>query len=130
MSANTDFVRKWVADWNRGEIDALVAAAPADMEWTVAREHPDATTHKGVDAVADYLREWLQMMPDLRIDIEEIVEEGDRVLSILRLSGTGMGSGATTQVTTATITTFRDGVAVRTEEFLDTEEARAMLAGA
>jgi ketosteroid isomerase-like protein len=49
---------------------------------------------------------------------------------VLRMSGTGAGSGALTEVRMAMITTFRDGKPLRTEEFLDPDEARRALAAA
>ena len=128
MSANADYVRSWVESWNRGNLEELIADADPEIEWVVTRQHPDATTHVGVDAVSDYLRDWLRTMPGLRVEIAELAERGDRVLSVLRLSGTGAGSGAPTEVRTAMLSTFRDGVPIRTEEFLDLEEGRRAFA--
>ena len=128
MGENGDYVRRWVDAWNRGELEALIADSSPDIEWIVSREHPDATTHRGVDAVADYLRDWISTMPDLRVEIDELQEAGDKVLVVLRLTGTGAGSGAATEVRTAMISTFRDGKFLRTEEFLDVDEARQVLA--
>ena len=129
MGANAEYVRRWIEALNRRDIDALVEDASPDFEWVVAREHPDATTHRGIDATVEYLREWLRLMPDFHVGTEEIEEHGDQVLTVIRLTGSGAGSGASTEVRTAMLSTFRDGVPVRTEEFLDPEEARAALAG-
>lgn len=128
MGAKGDYVRSWIEAWNRGEIEALIADAGPDVEWVVTREHPDATTHRGVEAVGAYLRDWVSTMPDLRIEIDELEETADKVLVVLLLTGTGSGSGATTEVRTAMISTFREGTPVRTEEFLDVAEARRALA--
>ena len=127
MSANVEYVRGWIEAWNRGEVEALIEDARPDIEWVVAREHPDSATHRGRQEVADYLRDWLSMMPDLRIEIEDLEELGDRVLLVMRMTGTGAGSGAVTEVRIAVMTTFRDGKPVRNEEFLDPEEARRAL---
>jgi ketosteroid isomerase-like protein len=127
-SDNEQFVREWADALNRGDFEALIKGAPPEFEWVVAREHPDATTHRGPGAVSSYLAEWRRMMPDFRVQIVELEEQGDRVLTVIEITGTGVGSGARTEVRTATISTFREGVPVRTEEFLDPEEARAALA--
>jgi ketosteroid isomerase-like protein len=127
VSANTEYIRAWIEGWNRGDLDALIADADPQIEWVVTREHPDATTHVGRDAVAEYLRDWLDTMPGLRVEIVELEERGERVLVVLRLTGTGAGSGAATQVQTAMLSTFREGRPVRTEEFLDVEEGRRAL---
>jgi ketosteroid isomerase-like protein len=128
LGANGKYIREWVAAWNRGEMDALLDDADPDHEWVVAREHPDATTHRGPQEVAGYLAEWRRLMPDLQVQVQELEEVGDRVLLVMRMTGTGAGSGATTEVQVATINTFRDGKPVRTEEFLDANDARRALA--
>jgi ketosteroid isomerase-like protein len=128
LSANTDYVRDWTAAWNRGDVEGLIENVDPEFEWVVAREHPDPTAPRGIGEVASYLRDWLDTMPDLQVEIAELQEEGEKVLSVLQMKGTGVGSGATTEVVMAVITTFRDGVPVRTEEFLDPEEARQALA--
>jgi uncharacterized protein len=128
LGAKAEYIRGFVEAWNAGDLDALIENASPDIEWVVAREHPAATTHHGIDAVAAYLRDWFEMMPDLRIEIEELEEDGDRVLVVMRMTGRGTGSGAVTEVRVAAVSTFRDGKPVRTEEFLDTEEARQVLA--
>jgi ketosteroid isomerase-like protein len=92
----------------------------------VAREHPAATTHRGPEEVRAYLEDWLATMPDLRIEVEELLEAGDVVLMVGRVQGAGAGSGAGTGVTLCTLTTFDpQGRGRRVEEFLDPAEARA-----
>jgi ketosteroid isomerase-like protein len=127
LSTNAEYVRGWIEAWNRGELDSLIDDASPDIEWVVAREHPAATTHKGIEGAAGYLRDWIGAMPDLHIEIEEIEEVGDRVLVVMRMTGTGTGSGAVTEVRNATLNTFRDGKPVRIEEFLHPDEARRAL---
>jgi ketosteroid isomerase-like protein len=127
LGANAEYVRRWTEALNRRDMDALVEGADPEFEWVVAREHPDATTHRGIDASVEYLREWLRMMPDFHAEIMEVEEHGDRVLTVIRLTGSGAGSGAATEVQTAMLSTFRDGTPVRTEEYLDPDEARRVL---
>lgn len=127
MSENVEYVRRWAEALNRHDLDALVEGAAPEFEWVVAREHPDATTHRGIEATLEYLGEWIGMLPDFHVEIEEIEERGDRILVVIHLTGSGAGSGAGTEVRTAMISTFRDGRPVRTEEYLDPEEARALL---
>lgn len=127
MGANADYARGFLDSWNRGELEGFLDDIESDFEWVAAREHPGARTNRGPEEIAAYMADWLATMPDMSVEAEELVEEGDRVLCVLRMSGTGAGSGATTDVRMATVTTFRDGKPMRTEEFLDPEEARRML---
>jgi ketosteroid isomerase-like protein len=128
VGANAEHVRRWTEALNRRDMEALAEGADPDYEWVVAREHPDATTHRGVEATLEYLGDWLRTMPDFHVEIEEISEHEDKVLTVIRLTGSGAGSGAGTEVRTAMIVTFRDGTPVRTEEYLDPEEARGLIA--
>jgi ketosteroid isomerase-like protein len=130
LGANADYVRAWIEGWNRGDLEELIADAGPEFEWVVARQHPDATTHVGAEAVSQYLRDWLDTMPGLGIEIVELEERDDQVLAVLNLSGTGAGSGAATEVQTAMLSTFRDGLPIRTEEYLDLEEGRRAFASA
>ena len=127
MGANAQTSRAWVEAFNRGDAEALLKVASAETEWVVAREHPASTIHHGPEAIASYLNDWRTTMPGLIYEVDEIVEREDFVLLVGRMHGTGAGSGAATEVPVATLTTFRDGLALRVEEYLDPDEARAEL---
>jgi ketosteroid isomerase-like protein len=127
-SANVAYARGFVDAWNRRDLQGYLDDIAPEFEWVPAREHPGAKTNRGRDEIAEYMQDWLATMPDIQVEAEDVVEDGDRVLLVMRMTGTGAGSGATTEVLMATITTFRDGKPLRTEEFLDVEEARQALA--
>ena len=91
----------------------------------VASEHPAAATHRGPEAVRAYLEDWLATMPDLQIEIDELLESGDLVLMIGRVAGAGAGSGAGTGVSLCSLGTFHGGRPLLVEEFLDPDAARA-----
>jgi ketosteroid isomerase-like protein len=95
-----------------------------DAEWRIAREHPASRMLRGPAEIRSYLEDWLESMQRLRMEADEIRESGDYVLVIARVMGTGTGSGVELEIPLATLSTIRDGVSVRTEEFLDLEEAR------
>jgi ketosteroid isomerase-like protein len=128
VGANAEYVRGFVEAWNRRDLQGYLDDMEPEFEWVPAREHPGSKNNRGPEETAAYLSDWLSTMPDLQIEAEELVEQGDRVLLVLRMSGTGSGSGALTEVRMATITTFRDGKSLRTEEFLDPDDARRALA--
>jgi ketosteroid isomerase-like protein len=127
VGRNADVTREWIAAFNDRDFDALLAVADERVEWVVAREHPAAATHRGPTKVRGYLEDWLATMPDLRYEVEEIVESENLVLAIGRVGGAGAGSGVSADVPIATLTRFEEGRAVRVEEFLDPAEARAEL---
>jgi ketosteroid isomerase-like protein len=114
----------WIDAVNRRDFDAAFATVGPDTEWVVAREHPAAKTHRGPAAIRAYLEEWLTAMPDMRIELDDVEEAGDSVLALLRVAGSGTGSGAPSEIRLATITEYSGDEALRTREFLDVDEAR------
>ena len=120
---NVEIVRRSNALFNAGDWDAAREALHPDIEWVIAREHPDARTLIGRDAVADYQREWQTAMPDLHLELDRVVDAGDKVVTIGAVHGTGTGSGAVVRVPLAIVLTLRDGLIARAEEYLDPDEA-------
>jgi uncharacterized protein len=126
-SGNADAMRRAFEAYNSDDLDGLVAMAHPDIEWEVAPEHPAATTHRGIEDVVAYHQDWRNTLDHLRLEIERIAESGDTVVAVCRIRGTGAESGAGVEVEIAFLTTFRDGKAVRVEEFLDPDEAMRAL---
>lgn len=130
VGPNAAAVIRSIGSYNAGDIEALVAMAHPEIEWEVAPEHPAATTHRGTEAVREYHEDWRNTVHDLTIDLRSVAEAGDLVMTVCRLRGKGAESGADVEVDLALLTTFRDGKAIRVEEFLNPDEAlRALESG-
>jgi ketosteroid isomerase-like protein len=95
----------------------------SDAEWVVAREDPDAATHRGVEAIRGYLAQWAEMFEDIDLRAEEVIDAGDKLFVWTRFSGKGITSGASVQMELAHVYTVRDGKLVRVEEYFDRREA-------
>jgi ketosteroid isomerase-like protein len=119
--------RRFIEAYNEGDLDRLVELADPGIEWEVAPEHPASTTHRGIDAVREYHEDWRNTLHDLRIDLRSIAARGETVVAVCGLRGEGAESGADVEVEIAFLTTFRDGKAIRVEEFLDPDEAMRAL---
>lgn len=120
---NVEIVHRANALANEGDFHASRRLSHPDVEWVIAREHPNARTLVGHEALAAYEQEWQEVLPDLRIDYERVLDAGDRVLAIGTARGTGAGSGADVHVPTAMVFTFREGLIARVDEFLNSAEA-------
>jgi ketosteroid isomerase-like protein len=86
-------------------------------------KHPASRTVRGLDELLAYRQDWSQMLGELRFESERIIEGDDVVVSIGRISGTGAGSGAATEVPIGFVLRFRAGSVIKVEEFLDPDEA-------
>jgi ketosteroid isomerase-like protein len=121
---NVESVRRMTASAVAGDWDAAVALMAPEVEWVIAREHPEATTLVGRRALVDYRRAWQETLPDMQVEVDRILDAGsDKVIGIGAVRGTGAGSGADVRVSLAVVYTLRDGLIVRGQEFLDPQDA-------
>jgi ketosteroid isomerase-like protein len=121
--ANVELVRRVLVLTHARCFDDAFALLHPNVEWVVAREHPNSRVVVGHDALAAYQREWEQMLGDLRFEIDRFLDVDDRVVGIGTVRGTGAGSGADVGVPLAMVYTLRDGLITRAEEYLDPAEA-------
>ena len=108
--------------FNRRDIDAALGAYDPGAEWQMAREDPDATTLRGVEAIGRLWESWIETYPDLRVEAREVIDAGDRVFTWVHMQGRGATSGAAVEQEEAYVYTFRDGAITRVEEYFDREE--------
>jgi ketosteroid isomerase-like protein len=114
-------VREIVDAVNRGDFDAAAALAHPEVVIARAGGLPDMTGR-------EVLRAWME--PDAfesqTYELLEAQEAGHRVLTRIRTVARGAGSGIDMEVFTWSVWTFdQDGMIVRSEYFLDHDEAAA-----
>lgn len=120
---DVEIVRQSNALSGAGDRNGALETLTPDIEWIVAREHPDARRLVGREAVAAYWAEWEETLPDMRLELHQVLDAGDRVVGIGTVSGTGAGSGADVRVPLAIVFAVRDGLIARAEEYLDPADA-------
>jgi ketosteroid isomerase-like protein len=120
---NVEYVRRMVEAYGRGDFDTALASTPDDAEWVIAEENPNARTLRGPDEIRAYVRDWQETLGAMRYDIVELIDAGDAVVCLGKVSGRAGNDGPEVTVALATVTYFRDGVPVRTHEFLDAADA-------
>jgi ketosteroid isomerase-like protein len=112
MSENLDLVRSMFDGWARGELDPADWAHP-DIEFEEP-DGPDARSVKGIDALRQRIRDFLDKWKEWRMEAETVRElEDGRVLVLTRITGQGSTAGAQIGQTRATLLTFEDGKVVR-----------------
>jgi hypothetical protein len=91
-SANLDFVRSIVADWERGDFSSVEWAHP-EHEYVIVGG-PSPGCWRGLPAMAAAWREFLSAWDEWRTLAEEYRElDDERVLVLIRSSGRGKASG-------------------------------------
>jgi uncharacterized protein len=124
-------VRQVYEAFNRQDIEVfLVLGSHPDVEFYTARDQAGVPfgadlddVYYGHDGVAAFLRKWLGAWEDYRIEPEEVIDCGDKLIVLLRHRGRGKGSGLEIEHRFAQVAHLRSGVALRVEIFWDRAHA-------
>ena len=102
--------------------EALIPFVHADFE-SIRVGVPDGEVHTGLDEARALFLEWLAPWVTYRVETDETVDIGDRVLQLGRVFGRLEGSGAQVEQAMAAVYTFRYGKLARVEYYLDRSQA-------
>jgi ketosteroid isomerase-like protein len=94
-----------------------------DIRWHTRADLPDTATYRGHDGVATLMAEWLGAFEDLHVDVEELIDAGDRVVAVLRLHGRARGSAHEVDMSETHFLTMRDGKVTEIHEYPTKAEA-------
>jgi len=75
------------------------------------------------EAIRRQAEGWLETFPDFRAETTDLVDAGDRVITVTHWQGTGAGSGLSYSQHAAEIVTIRDGKFVYWEMGFESKEA-------
>ncbi|HEX6460936.1 MAG TPA: nuclear transport factor 2 family protein [Thermoleophilaceae bacterium] len=121
--ANVDVIKQVEAAFNRGDLDAMLSHISPDAEWEISESNPSARTLHGRDEIRAYLEDWRDTVKGLHYEAQRYVDAGDAVVQVGTMtSRLGDGESQLT-VPLAFVTRFREGLPVRTEEYLDVDAA-------
>jgi ketosteroid isomerase-like protein len=94
-----------------------------DIQWHTRADLPDTATHRGHDGAATLLAGWFGAFDELHVDVEELIDAGDRVVVVLRLHGRARGSAHEVDMSEAHVLTMRDGKVTELHECQTRAEA-------
>ena len=123
---NSDVIRRWVDAFNRRDIDSLIAQLDPDVElheWPTA---PGSQSYRGPDQIQAAVDSWFEVWDWMQIEIEDIVEAGDRMLVTLHQRAKGRGSEVEVEITSFNFYVFRDGKVKAMHLFTEPEPARKL----
>jgi ketosteroid isomerase-like protein len=112
---------------NQRDIDAAMEALADEAEWHESEVLPDTGVYSGKEAIRAFLTEFLASWERFHQTVEEVREEGDRVLVLIHLEATGRGSAADVDARYAHLWTVSGGRGIRVDAFYDRDEALAAL---
>jgi ketosteroid isomerase-like protein len=125
---NVERIRRGYEAFNRGDFADAARDFDANFEWRIPFQLPDSPpdeTYRGPEEVIRFWQTWAAYFDDFRMELEEIIDLGDKVIVIGGLRGRGAESGV--EVTTPSfpqLWTFGDdGRPLRVEMFQSRDEA-------
>jgi uncharacterized protein len=106
----------------RDDMDAVLADMHPDIEWHQAQGLPHGGHYRGLDEVRRNIfdpldRDWWE---EFVVEPEELIEAGDQCVVLGRYRGVAKGTGKPLDVPFVHVWTFREGLAIRFRQFLDT----------
>ncbi len=84
---------------------------------------PQAAERAGPDGFQEAWLDWTSPFESFRIDLERVIDAGDRVVSLVRQTGRTKTGGVEIEASAGAVWTIRDGKLTRVEFHLDREAA-------
>jgi ketosteroid isomerase-like protein len=118
---NVETVLAAMDAWNRGDWDEALKDAAPDVEWDASTNSGEwRGVHRGHDQVRQLWRSFLEPWESLRIEIDEVIDAGDHVVTCQTGHLRGR-DGIEVTTRTSWVWTFRDGVVTHVEAFNERE---------
>ena len=120
--SNVESVRRSYEAFARGDMDAVVADMHPEIEWHQAEGLPHGGFYRGLDEVRRAIFDPLddEWWDDFSADPDEFLAARDEVVVFGRYRGRAKGTGKRLDVPFVHVWSFRDGLAWRFRQFLDT----------
>jgi ketosteroid isomerase-like protein len=121
---NVEIVRRLIEAWNSNEQDRVIGILDPGVVFDATRRLVNPKTYTGVQGMRLMFAERDEVWEEFRMEPDEVLDAGDRVVAVGRWVGKGKGSGVEVQQPVADVFTLHDGRVVRFElGFTDRAEA-------
>ncbi len=124
---NVEIVRRVYDAVSRDDHATVLAAYHPDVEWDFSRSPfrrvMDRRIYKGLEGIRTMVRERYETWATVGDHLEEVIDAGEQLVSVVVSQGRGRASGAEVKQTHHGVWTFRDGKIVRVAWLGTREEA-------
>jgi len=121
---NVEVVRRGYEHWlAAGELLAEITHPDFAWDMSTFRGWPERQTYPGIEGARQFIAEWGDAWESWEIEIEDLLDGGDRIVAIVRQRGRAKATGASVEMHFAQVWTIRDGLQVRMEMYASPEEA-------
>jgi ketosteroid isomerase-like protein len=128
---NVEIVRRQFALLSQDDYEAFFDEFPPEGVFDFSRRLIDPVVLRGRDEMRAWMERERQMWEGDHVGYEpkELIDAGDKVLALVRVSGRGKASGVEVEAYTWNVWTFRDGMPVELTYFGDDRAAALEAAG-
>jgi ketosteroid isomerase-like protein len=116
---NVEVVRRAIEAYAREGLEGSLRYYDPEVEWTTTEAYIEPATYSGHDGLRRYLGAIEEEFEDLQIEPIELIDAGEKVISSVRISGSGKASGAPVSVTLISVGSLRDGLIYRLSNYPD-----------
>jgi ketosteroid isomerase-like protein len=120
---NVEAIREAYTTMGRANLDEMLGLVHPDVVVRDRPESPDPRTYHGHEGVRQALASSDESFEGFELHPEEFIGEGDYVVVVLTMRGTGRGSGITVEERIAHQWKLRDGRAVSMQVYSHPEDA-------
>ena len=125
MSGNAETTLRLYDAWNRRDVEGMLADVDPDIEWRPYLASVAGEPAYGHDEVRAFLTEFSENWETFRVEIEELFDAGDHVVTFVYVRARGRGSGAEVDLRPGHHLFFRDGLLLSITTYLERAEALA-----
>jgi ketosteroid isomerase-like protein len=122
--ADVEFLRDGYEALARGDMETFTALSRERLGPDFEFHHVwDGRVLRGFEGTMEWISDTRETWEDYSQDVEELIELGEEVVVVLRISARGGGSGVPVAQELAVLWTFEEGKAIRARSFTSREEA-------
>lgn len=125
MSSNRELIQSLYDAFAQGDADTVLGALHPEVDWREAESSPyaDQNPYLGPQQVAEGVFERLLAdFPDFTVTPEQLVADGDTVVSLGRYAGTRAATGESLDAQFVHAWTVEDGQVTRFQQYTDTAQ--------
>jgi ketosteroid isomerase-like protein len=123
--SNVQTLRDAYDAFKQGDLPRMFSALDEQIEWQAPTVLPWGGAYAGHAGVAAFLQSLASQLAEPAVEVDAIVESGDRIVVLGRTSGTLDGARVSYPFAHAWL--FADGRAIRFTEYVDPEQLLAVV---
>jgi len=109
---NVDVVRRGYNAFNRGDIDGVIETTGPEVRWDMSERVFNPAVYEGHDGMRRFVEEIDEVWEEFRLEPQEFIDAGDKVVVAHLIRGSGKGSGVDVELPSTSVYTLRGGKVV------------------